>query len=829
MRRFALATRRVTAVTSPVRLCFRAASAPASNPVAAPETTTAREPQPRQKENVLNVPSMTLAQLLTSVVGEMQKKSLTPTVHENVIQKKTEGSSEEAAKDASKEAKAGLLPYKLSPEKFIMAISTYIRREEEMALMSRSNFVAMRRQYLMLRAKQPRLSSSQRDILLHEASCIVEKREVPLNVAARLLRPRWPNYFMDVVGVRHHAFLVQSLRGWTVELIRDGKLTAKEARRFLMQCPRLFFGQVSLMGSVVECALSDLNTIDDPELLIKLMWSVNNAKTHAPDHFWRRIVDKLAMLNRSMRDQVGDAIRIEKGKDEKKSEEEVTEANSVMVGHVFSGLTTRQLFRILRVLRKERWCGDVPVIFDFMDKALKNIVFEVEATQVADTKSSEDLPSRRTLVQRVKKASDLSPVELLSLLSIAGELGADFHVPLACLSEYLLSPMARYLDRDHLLLLTTCVRRTRCDSAQLVQTIVDTIVRRGVTYSSSLALTKAVLRTILQKPALLSHLTLAPFMDHIFYLCDTHKRHLRAPQILAWVELLYALSRLYAPSSSVGVRVRAAVESFADPLIAMLAIEVVPISIVSRMLEYTVILGMRKQPQYPLTAKLWEDRNTLVNGRRAHADSLGGGDENDTASPDHGPEEDVTSETMEMEEVPKGEVTKSVKRVYDELISVYERQTVMQMPLLKGEKERVCETFQRVGLYSIFMGADIMKQLHLRDAASTSSAPTLRHRALSSRPLSTWIEQNVASIVDTRIRSAKISPESTDNDVLRLFGHRHCDAAKVRRFQVLLMSSPLLLARERRSLWEYTSELARRFGGAQEKSLAEEMLRKALH
>ncbi|EKF38127.1 hypothetical protein MOQ_001668 [Trypanosoma cruzi marinkellei] len=829
MRRFALATRRVAAVPPPVRLCFRAASAPASNPVAAPEITTVRELQPQRKENDLNVPSMTLSQLLTSVVGEMRRKSLSPIVRDNVTQNTTEGSPEEVAKDASKDAKTGLLPYKLSPEKFIMAISTYLRREEEMALMNRSNLVAMRQQYLKLRAKQPRLSTIQRDILLHEASCIVEKREVPLNVAARLLRPRWPNYFMDVVGTRHHAFLAQSLRAWTVELIRDGKLTAKEARTFLMQCPRVFIGQVSLMGSVVECALSDINTIDDPELLIKLMWSVNNARTHAPDHFWRRIVDKLAMLNRSMRDQVGDAIRMEKGKDEKKSGEEVNETNSVMVGHVFSGLTTRQLFRILRVLRRERWCGDVPVIFEFMDKALKNIVFEVEATQVADMKPSEGPPSRRTVVQRVKKTADLSPVELLSLLSIAGELGADLHVSLARLSEHLLSPMARYLDRDHLLLLTTCVRQTRCDSPHLVQTIVDTIVRRGVTYSSSLALTKAALRTILQKPALLSHLTLAPFMDHIFYLCDTHKRHLRASQILAWVELLYALSRLYAPSSSVGVRVRAAVESFADPLIAMLAIEVVPTAIVSRVLEYTVILGMRKQPQYPLTAKLWEDRNTLVNGRRAHADSLGSGDGVNTALPDHGQAEDVTSNTTDMEGVPKNEVTNSVKRVYDDFISVYERQTVMQMPLSKVEKERVCDTFQRVGLYSIFMGADIMKQLHLRDVASTSTASTLRHRAGPSRPLSTWIERNVASIVDSRIRSTKISPESTDNDVLRVFGHRQCDAAKVRRFQELLLSSPLLLARERRSLWEYTSELARRFGGPQEKSLAEEMLRKALH
>ncbi|RNF07858.1 putative mitochondrial RNA binding protein [Trypanosoma rangeli] len=827
MWRFVLVTRRFSAAPSVLHRCCTVAPSPASRQASASETTTASAPQPQ--ETVLQSPSMPLFQLLAFVVEELLKNPPSAAVRDNMKTTKPAGlTAAAAAKDVGGVAVESPSLPGLSSVQLIRVISTYLRREEEMALLSRSKVAAVRQQYLKMRAKQPRLSPLQRDILLHEVARIVERREVPLAVAARLLRPRWPNYFMDVVGVRHHAFLVQSLRAWAVAVMQDNTLTPAEARIFLMRCPRLFVGQVSLMGSVVECALLDLKTLDDPELLIQLMWSVNSAKTHAPHHFWRRVVDKLSTLNRSLRDKVGDAICMEKDKGKKEDGKKATAAHSVVVGHVFSGLTTRQLFRVLRVLRREQWCGDVPLIFDFVDKALKNIVFEVEATHVAEDKPRGAPLSRRAVAQRLKQAADLSPAELLSLLSIAGELGVDLHVSLARLSEDLLSPMVRYLDRDQLLLLTTCVRQTRCDSPHLVQTIVDTIVRRGATYPCSLALTKAALRTILQKPALLARLTLVPFVDHIFHLCDTLKWHMRASQILAWVELLYAFSRLYAPSSSVGVRVRTMVDSFADPLNAMLELGVVPISIVSRVLEHTVILGMRKQPQYPRTAKLWENRNTLVNGRNAHAELQGGGDTDATALPDHDTAGDATSSVSDSEVFSSSVVTKSARKVYDDLISVYERQTVMRMPLSKKEEERIRDSFQRLGLYSIFMGANVMQKLHLRGPAAAASALASLHKTPPARPFSTWMEQQVASVIDTRIRSAKITPESTDNDVLRVLGRRQCDAGNVRCFQELVVNAPLQLARQQRSLWEYTAELARRFGGAQEQSFSQEMLRKAL-
>ncbi|RNF18538.1 putative mitochondrial RNA binding protein [Trypanosoma conorhini] len=823
MLRLVLVTRRSAAAAAPsaLRRCCTVTPSPASHPASAPETPTASAPQPQRQETVLQPPSLPLFQLLASVVGELQKNHSLAAVRANeAAAQPAVLAAAAAAKDGGGAAGESPSPLKLPPAHFIRALSTYLRREEEMTLLSRSKVVAVRRQYLRMRARQPRLSPLQRDVLLHEAARIVEQREVPLTVAARLLRPRWPNYFMDVAGGRHHAFLAQSLRAWAVALMQEGALTPVEARTFVMRCPRLFVGQIALMGSVVECALLDLKTIDDPEPLIQLMWSVNSAKTHAPHNFWRRTVDKLAMLNRSLRDQVGSAIRVGKGNGARVEGAKSTAAPLVVAGHVFSGLTTRQLFRVLRVLRRERWCGDVPAIVDFADKALKNIVFEVEATRVIEEKPREAPLSRWEVAQRVKQAADLAPAELLSLLNIAGELGVDFHVSLARLSEDLLSPMVRYLDREQLLLLTTCVRQTRCDSAQLVQTIVDSIVRRGVTYPSSLALSKAALRTILQKPELLARLTLAPFVDHIFQLCDAFKWHLRASQILSWVEMLYALSRLYAPSSSVGVRVRTTVESFADPLIAMLALGVVPTSIVSRVLEHTVILGMRKQPQYPRTARLWEDRNAFVNGRNAEA-GLRGEDGEDG-------EEDATPGGSDREPFPRGEVTKSVRQVYDDLISVYERQTTMRMPLSQREEERIRDTFQRLGLYSIFMGANVMQRLHLRGAAAASGAATAPHGAPPAQPFSAWLEREVAAIIDARIRSAKLTSESTDADVLRVLGHRHCDAEMVRRFQELVLNAPLQLARQQRSLWEYTAELARRFGGAQEQSLSQEMLSKGL-
>ncbi|KEG10070.1 hypothetical protein DQ04_04221020 [Trypanosoma grayi] len=835
MRRFALVTHKVIAGTSHSHGVLMSTAAVAATPVmcgpaaaTSPAAKTADEP---------STVAATLSVRLTSMVADLQRRSKDAAKCDGVTLAANAGDAPSEHDVCGKQTTTPTFPMTLQPVQLIDALSLYIRREEQLNELCRSKLLSVRRYYVRMREQKTHLSPLEWDVLLNEATNIVEGRGVPLAVAARLLRPRWPEHLMDVSGSRHHAFLVKSVLAWVTSLLQEGKLTAPDARTILVQCPRLFTGHVALMGSVVECALSDIKTLDDPEVLIQLMWAVNDARTHAPDHFWRRVLDKLAQLNRSLRDQVGDAIdvdgRVAGGNGAKKT----MTSTRTRVGHVFSGLTTRQLFRALRVLRKERWCGDVPTVFDFVDRALKNIAFEAEAMNAAVPKTPERQLSRQAVVRRVQKASDLSPAELLSLLNIAGELGVQFHVSLVRVAECLLAPMVQYLNREQLMLLTSSVRRTRCDSPQLVQAIMDAIVRRGVTYPCALSLSKATLRTVLQKPALLSQLTLAPFVEHITNLCNTYRWSMRASQVLGWVELLYALSRRYAPSSSVGVRVRMCVEGFAAPLSAMMALGVVPTSIVSRMLEHTVILGMRQQPQYPLTAKLREERNVLVNARNAQGDDmfddeadvpLQGNAATSTSTTTNVPDSsaaDMAARNAGNDRDPRvGEAPRAVRQVYDYLIFAYERQMILRVPLANLEEQHFCETFRRVGLYNIFTGASIMKQVHLRHTAADDGTLTLPPNAQSA-----WVEKHVGAIIDARLQRAKISPTSSNDDVLRLLGQRHCDAAKVRKFQELVQNSPLLLARQQRRLWEYISELARRFGGQQERDVAQKMLATVLY
>ncbi|ORC84805.1 uncharacterized protein TM35_000411750 [Trypanosoma theileri] len=853
MRRFILSARKTSAVSLLLQGYFMATSSvsipnPDSTNISTNIVNTTTEISSTQQKGLnKNNNSPPLVALLASVVSELQHRS----------------------KDATRQDTVSMPSLKLQPEELINAFSKYIRREDELTELCRSKVPSVRRHFLTIRAQRSHLSTLQRDILLHEISRIVEKREIPPTVAAQLFRSHWPDQMMDVAGSRHHSFLTRSFTAWVTQLLHEKKLTSGEARQILTFSPRVFNGQVALVGSLVECALADMNSNSDAEPLIQLMWAVNNAKTHAPHHFWQRAVEMLAKKNRSLRDQVGDAIH--SSINTKKKNESVkgkiiktttTETTHMPVGHVFSGLTTRQLFRILRVLKREQWCGDVPTIYDFVDKALKNIVFEAEALSAADDKPHGKPLTRKEIMQRVQKASGLTPLELLSLMHIAGEIGLDIHVSLARVSDYLLAPMVVYLNREQLLLLTTCVRKTRCDSLQLVQAIVDTIVQRGITYPSSIILCKATLRTVMQKTSLLSQLTLAPFMDHIFGLCERYKYGMRASQILDWVELLYALSRRYAPTSSVGIRVRACVESFAAPLRAMLSVGAVPTSLISRVLEHSVILGMRHQPQYPLTEKLWEERNAVVNkkNRKSKQAVKEEEEEEDEVSllDSHDGIETTTRikeeednnhniSTFTTDDVNNsfgGEIARAALEVYEDLIYTYERQMVLRHSLSTEEMNRLRATFHRVGLYNLFVGAFLFKQLHLLPNRTAINISTqFNSETPPPQALSAWMEREISSIIDSRLQTMKKSlsshTNSTENTIntvntlkyslLRVFGQRQCDAVKVRRFIQLVRDSPLLLSRQRRSVWEFISLLAQQYGGPEEQAMAQELLTKALY
>ncbi|RHW70732.1 mitochondrial RNA binding protein 1 [Trypanosoma brucei equiperdum] len=797
------------------------------------------------------------------------------------LQKKSSGAAAAAVTDSAcgdekkeatdGDATVGIAPRPVDPLQLLKALRAYIRSEDILAELCRSKVQAVRQRYVAIRARRQRVPAFHRDILLSEVTRVVERREVPYIEVARLLRPHWPAQLMDASGGRYHSFLQRSLLAWIAELLREGKLSPEEARSVLSQCPRLFHGHLSLMSSIVECALLDINTIQSPDPIIGLMWSVNEAGTHAPSHFWQRTVGRLAQLNRLLRDTLGDAMQLGKcgngpkdgttihsgpGGREKKGEKGNIKSNNdnkggnindtkqnYTVGHVFSGLTTRQLFRVLRVLRKECWCNDVSTVYDFVDKALKNIAFEVEAIGSCEATSQKRPMSRQTITQRVKKSADLTPKELLSLLSIAGELGVDFHASLARTSDFLLAPMVHYLDREELLQLSLFVRKTRCDSLTLVQSIADEIVRRGVNYPLSVSLSKAALRTALQKPVLLSQLTLTPLVDHVISLCRTYGWYMRASQLLGWAEVLYDLSRRYAPSSSVGVNVRSCVEALAAPLRAMLEAGVVPMPVVSRFIELTVILGMRAKPhQYTQSIKLWEERNAAANARITFAKSVLN-KESDMLIPmsellyDAAELED-SGEVGEVTSRPTAELCRAARQVYDELIYLFEMQMIMRSPITQKEEDRLNDTFSHVGLYNIVVGARAMWRVHLQPSSFPSAnascvegvVPLSSPHRISSTPpraLPVWVERRINATIEGRIRRANISATSTDEDVLRLFGQRHCNAAKVRHFMQLLMEeSSLVLVKQQRFVWIFTAELARRFGGGQEQQMAQKMLAK---
>ncbi|KAH8617717.1 hypothetical protein ERJ75_000359100 [Trypanosoma vivax] len=756
----------------------------------------------------------------------------------------------------------------VSPVRLISALRGYIRSEELLDTLCRSRVASVRRHYALIRAQRRRLSTVQRNLILREITRVVEKREVPLAIVVRLLRPRWPNCIMDVTVSRQHAFLRASVRAWIAELLKEGKLSPRDARLVLAQCPRLFHGQVSLMGSAVECALSDQVVQQDAELLIQLMWSVNMAGTHAPHRFWQRVVGSLAELNRSLRGTLGNSLKADGGigggskavhggtendKEAVGSKRNAEKVAGMAVGHVFSGLTTRQLFRALRVLRKERWCGDVTAVYDFVDKALKNIVFEVEAAGAAGNKKNDGKISRQAVLRRIRKTSDLSPHELLSLLSIAGEIGMEFHPSLARVSEYLLAPMVTYLNREQLLLLTACVRQTRCESPYLVQVIADEIVHRGARYPCSMSLSKAAVRTVLQKPLLLSQLTLTPLINHVLTLCETYRWCMRASQLLSWAELLYDLSRRYAPSSSVGTNVRVCVNALAAPLRVMLAAGVVPNSILSRFLEHTIILGMRaKKELYVESTKLWEERNAAVNERIEHAKKLFPNEKvppllfDDELEPirdaENGDELYATPKNgIESNPQPSArELSRAARKVYDDIIYVYERSVLMREPVSKEEVKRVNETFGRVGLYSLFVGAGAVNRVHFSPQAATlpqcapaqggAQAVSKDALPLAFRTLPPWLERRVCLIVQSRLQDSNVSPASSDDQVLRVLGQRRCSEAKVRHLvHLITQESPFILLRQQRMLWEYIVELARRFGDTETQQIASEALKGAFY
>lgn len=689
------------------------------------------------------------------------------------------------------------------------------------------------------------LTPTQRQRIVSRLCEIVERRQVSLVVATRLVKRPWPP-LMDGDHLRDaQHFIKNSLKAWIVEEIGQDTLSPSTARAVLGNGAVLLRLQsVSIVGSLANIAIRDVEEITKPDALISLMWSVHTTGAHAPQEFWGTLLDRLLVLNSSLHSKGVAAVNDEAATDSPPLSPQSPPPlagkhhhHDEVVGHMFSGLTTRQIYRLLAVLKREKWNGRVGPLRDLADMALRNIVFEAEVaafvTTVEDVSGVSPL-TKSAVEQRVRLVSDLSLEEFLSLLTLSGDFGIPFSVAAARVSDHILAPMVRYLGSVQLLQLMQIARKTRCNSPFLLNVLAARIERRGPRAPYAMPLAKAFAKTILEEADLFPQVHLTSTLLFLLRVCDEQASKVRSEEVCALAGVLYGLSRRVAPTSTVGLKIRLTIDLFCRQMDRMLQLELVQAGSASRLLEYTIVMGMRGDADlYPNVGRLLETRNVAVERERAKLKRVS---DRIAAQPAEG----RRKPSRRWEDQSEGELPsrpKAALTVYGELIYMFERMSVVKALLTWQDFRRFDEAFDRAGLFNIFLGAHLMKLAHLDEpeAATTAAATTTATEAASGAAVPSlldslpgWIEKRVLHIVVSKMRRAGLSKESTDDQVLHILGHLHCDAAKVHEFIALVLASPLRVLRNQRDLWDYIGELARRFGSKEDQRLVEERVARAL-
>ncbi|CCW71609.1 unnamed protein product [Phytomonas sp. Hart1] len=641
----------------------------------------------------------------------------------------------------------------------------------------------------------------------------------------------------DPACAAQFGFIMKSLRAWVAEELREDRIPPIDARAILANGQLLFreARTISLVGGLARAGISDLHELKTPDTIISLMEAILNTNARAPETFWRQTLRRLIELNDELQDRMSGAMDFfssstnpEKGKfpDKCYLDEENEERPSVQVGHVFSGLSTRQIFRLLMVLRGGDYYGEIATFHNLADQALKNVVFETEAANFEE--SIVTTPTMVLLEHRVRLVSDLSVDEFLELLKIAGGFRIPFRVSAEQVSRHLLAPMVDFSNSDRLLNIFQVIRQTRCSSNLLFFTLAKKIQKNVFTAPYQLPLSKSFIKTILQEPGFLSCEPLVDFVEFFLAVCEYHITKLRATQLNTIAGQFYALSRHFSPISIVGLRIREVLHLICKQMEYLLKLGVVSPHLPTTLLEYTIILSMREDAnQYPNVASLRAARDTAVKS----AEKWGTKEENDVLCEAQKENHIVPTtskrwELMREDEFPS--VSKAAVHVYDEFIYIYERSLITRCTPTIEDIRRFSDTMEKTGLYNLLIGADCMRKAHIDRHVSNA----LDEKALLNGPFDSfpgWIEQRVSAIVRKKIFTARLTHSSSDDQILRVLGHLHCDSSKVRKIIDVLDTSILRILRSQRDVWSYVVILAHRFGTAEEQLLAEQQLKKALY
>ncbi|AYU81253.1 hypothetical protein, conserved [Leishmania donovani] len=783
--------------------------------------------------------------------------------------------------------------------RYVNLTASYIRQQARMEEQAQSPSLATRQRaaYLQRQLRGVRLSGLEKSALLRKACTLVEERRVPLVVASRLLRFRWPGDLATVAcGVRQ-SYVMDLIRSWATEALQQNELEPRDARALLNNCAfalksavrRHAKGQAaeplsdisSFIGALVMRASQDAHSPAKAEGLIGLMWSVHLTGCPAPASFWDTMVQRVVSMNEALEGELAssaDAAASEDGTPTSARAISTSPASSPSsakvprAGHFFSTLSTRQLYRFLTVLKLAKWDGNPTVLHRLADQTLRNVAFELEAANF-DRHVSSDSECKRAVAaaakpsikpfsvmnaaevhlgtaqqkpvrlpksvvaRRIRQVADLHPDEFLELLHLAGDLGVPFSISATRMVDELLIPLVPHLNAKQLIVLLQVVRHTRSQSSTLLQVVMDRLVERGAAGAYALPLAKAAVKAAAKAPAVFQSLRTDDFVELFTTTCEAQHTLVRAAEVAAMGDILYALSRRYEETSLQGQRIREVMNLLCAQVDRLVQLQVASSSIADRLLECTVLLRMRaNKVQYPAVQELLASRAVAVDReercREARQEWALKWAETLAAGAVEGAISSPRRESLKWEGLSEGnlpQVAKAALSVYGEFVYIFERMVTVKAVLTAKDFELFAFSIKKAGLYSILQGAQLFQQGHFEaDVPYTTPASQAAAQGLS-RTMPAWMEKTVTNAVLTKLSNSRISSSDTDDDFLKVLGHVHCDAAKVDAVIEMMARSPLRRLQRQRPVWLYIAELARRFGSEETKEAMSAYLKKALY
>ncbi|CAG9579218.1 mitochondrial_RNA_binding_protein_-_putative [Leishmania major strain Friedlin] len=781
---------------------------------------------------------------------------------------------------------------------YVNLTASYIRQQARMEEQAQSPSLATRQRaaYVQRQLRGVRLSGLEKSTLLRKACTLVEERRVPLVVASRLLRFRWPGDLATVAcGVRQ-PYVMDLIRSWATEALQQNELEPRDARALLSNCAFALKSAVrrrtkggaaeplsdisSFIGALAMKASQDANSPAKAEGLIGLMWSVHLTGCPAPASFWDTMVQRVVSMNEALEGEFAssaDAAASENGTPTSAHALSTSPASSPSTkapraGHFFSTLSTRQLYRFLMVLKLAKWDGNPTVLHRLADQTLRNVAFELEAANF-DRHVSGDSEGERAvaaaakpsikpfavvnaaevhlgMVQqkpvrlpksvvagRIRQVADLHPDEFLELLHLAGDLGVPFSVSATRMVDELLIPLVPHLNAKQLIVLLQVVRHTRSQSSTLMQVVMDRLVERGAAGAYALPLAKATVKTAAKAPAVFQSLRMDDFVELFTTTCEAQHTLVRAAEVAAMGDILYALSRRYEETSLQGQRIREVVNLLCAQADRLVQLQVASSSIADRLLECTVLLRMRaNKMQYPAVQELLASRAVAVDQeercRQARQERALKYVETLAAGAAEGAISSPCRESLKWEGLSEGDlpqVAKAALSVYGEFVYIFERMVTVKAVLTAKDFELFAFNIKKAGLYSILQGAQLFQQGHFEaDVPYTTPASQAAAQGLS-RTMPAWMDKTVTNAVLAKLSNSRISSSDTGDDFLKVLGHVHCDAAKVDAVIEMMARSPLRRLQRQRPVWLYIAELARRFGSEETKEAMSAYLKKALY